>query len=170
MTPTSGGSLVDGDPTGASSLRIAEALRQAILAGELAPGERIRQEVVAERANASRLPVREALRILEAEGLVEQEPNKGARVARLDRHELDGLYRIRERIEPLALSTSIPYLDDDVADRLDALQDEIEHNGDSARFLALDRQLHLLSYSGCPIEHLRIITTRLRSKPRLPLK
>ena len=48
------------------------------------PGERIRQEEVAERLGASRLPVREALRMLEAEGLTEHEPNKGARVPRLD--------------------------------------------------------------------------------------
>jgi len=152
---------VEPEASGASSLRIAQTLRAAILSGDLAPGERIRQEVVAERANASRLPVREALRILEAEGLVEQEPNKGARVARLDRHELDGLYRIRERVEPLALAESIPHLDDGVLDRLDAIQDEIERSHDAARFLLLDRELHLLTYSGCPLEQLRTMTTRL---------
>jgi DNA-binding GntR family transcriptional regulator len=152
---------VDAEPSGAASLRIASDLREAILAGELAPGERIRQEVVAERSGASRLPVREALRMLEAEGLVEQEPNKGARVAKLDRQELDGLYRIRERIEPLALAESIPHLRDDVLDRLDAIQDEIERTTDPAHFLVLDRELHLLTYSGCPIEQLSTMTTRL---------
>jgi DNA-binding GntR family transcriptional regulator len=152
---------VDADPAGASSLRIADVIREEILSGHLAPGERIRQEVVAQRAKASRLPVREALRILEAEGLVEQEPNKGARVARLDRRELDGLYRIRERVEPLALAESIPHLSEADLDRLADLQDRIEHNVDPTRFLVLDRELHLLSYSACPIEQLRTMTTRL---------
>jgi DNA-binding GntR family transcriptional regulator len=152
---------VDADPAGASSLRIADVIREEILSGHLAPGERIRQEVVAQRANASRLPVREALRILEAEGLVEQEPNKGARVARLDRRELDGLYRIRERVEPLALAESIPHLSEADLDRLADLQARIEHNVDPTRFLVLDRELHLLSYSACPIEQLRTMTTRL---------
>ena len=68
---------------GGASARVAAHLRNLILRGELGPGDRIRQEEVAARFGASRLPVREALRMLEAEGLTEHEPNKGARVPRL---------------------------------------------------------------------------------------
>ena len=64
---------------GAASSRVAHYLRHAILSGEIGPGEWIRQEEVAERLGSSRLPVREALRILEAEGLTEHERHKGAR-------------------------------------------------------------------------------------------
>ena len=49
--------------------------------------------------------------MLEAEGLIEHEPNKGARVPRLTRHEVDVIYRMRERLEPLALAESLPRLD-----------------------------------------------------------
>jgi DNA-binding GntR family transcriptional regulator len=146
---------------GISSLRVAGHLRAAILAGELLPGERIRQEDMAESLSASRVPVREALRILEAEGLVKQEPHKGARVARLDRRELDGLYRIRERIEPLTVAESIGHLSDAEIDELDDIQRRIEENTDTARFLVLDRELHLRTYAGCRIDHLLTITTRL---------
>ena len=65
---------------GAASQRIAAHLREAILSGEIVPGQWIRQEEVAARLGASRLPVREALRMLEAEGLTEHEANKGSRV------------------------------------------------------------------------------------------
>ncbi len=65
-------------PNAVASRRIADHLRRAILGGEIVPGERIRQEDVAQQVGASRLPVREALLMLEAEGLVETAVNKGA--------------------------------------------------------------------------------------------
>ena len=87
----------------AASERVAAYLRQAILRGTIKPGERIRQEDIAARLGASRLPVREALRMLELEGLTENLVNRGARVPLLDMHQVDMLYRMREQLEPLAL-------------------------------------------------------------------
>ena len=98
------------DGVGAASERIAAFLRNAILFGDILPGQRIRQEEVAARLGTSRLPVREALRMLEAEGLTEHEANKGSRVPLLDRHEVDVVYQMRERLEPLALTESLPHL------------------------------------------------------------
>ena len=66
---------------GAAGARIAAELREAILTGEYAPGARIRQEDLAGRHGASRVPVREALRMLEAEGLVTLVANTGAWVS-----------------------------------------------------------------------------------------
>jgi DNA-binding GntR family transcriptional regulator len=145
----------------AASLRVADYLRASILDGEIAPGERIRQEEVAERFGTSRLPVREALRILEAEGLTEHEPNKGARVPRLDMHQVGVVYQMRERLEPLALLESLPLLTDDDVARLDAVQSKIEANTDVNTFLALDREFHLLTYSGCRIDQLSSMVVRL---------
>lgn len=153
----------------AASVRVAEYLRTAILDGGIAPGERIRQEEVAERFGTSRLPVREALRILEAQGLTEHEPNKGARVPRLDMHQVSVVYQMRERLEPLALQESLPHLDDADLDRLDVIQSKIEANTASGAsqsntvntFLALDREFHLLTYSGCRIEQLTAMVARL---------
>src|SRR5450631_4595154 len=95
---------------GPASQRVADYLRKAILNGDIRPGQRVRQAMVAERFGASRLPVREALRMLEAEGLIEHEANKGARVPLLGSREVDIIYQMRERLEPLALSQSIPHL------------------------------------------------------------
>jgi DNA-binding GntR family transcriptional regulator len=146
---------------GAASARVASYLRDAILDGRIRPGEWIRQEEVAERFGASRLPVREALRILEAEGLTEHEPHRGARVPVLDRHEVDVVYRMRERLEPLALAESMPHLTQDVLDRLEEVQRQIESDTDLSGFLTLDREFHLLTYTGCAIDELTGMVTRL---------
>jgi DNA-binding GntR family transcriptional regulator len=144
-----------------SSARVASYLRVAILGGQLRPGDRIRQEEVAERFGASRLPVREALRMLEAEGLTELEPHKGARVPRLTQHEVEVIYQMRERLEPLALAESLPRLTASDDERLGKLQQRIEDNDDLEKFLDLDREFHMLTYSGCPVEPLNSAVARL---------
>ena len=147
--------------TDVGSTRVAAYLREAILGGVLKPGDRIRQEEVAERLGASRLPVREALRMLEAEGLTEHEAHKGARVPRLSAHEVDVIYRMRERLEPLTLTESVPLLSEDDLARLDDVQRRIEENDEIEKFLDLDREFHMLTYSACPIDALSSMVTRL---------
>ena len=154
-------SAISTDGVGAASARVAAYLRDLILHDVLRPGDRIRQEEIAEQFGASRLPVREALRMLEAEGLTEHEANKGARVPRLGRHEVDVIYRMRERLEPLALAESLPLLSDDDHARLEDVQQRIEANTDLDRFLDLDREFHLGTYSGCHIDPLNAMVTRL---------
>jgi DNA-binding GntR family transcriptional regulator len=151
---------------GAASARVADYLRRAILSGEIGPGEWIRQEDVAERFGSSRLPVREALRILEAEGLTEHERNKGARVPSLSMHEVDVIYRMREQLEQLAISESIPNLTEADVHAMEQVQKRIEAlpGGDDAAvaaFLELDREFHLISYTGCRIEQLTGSVVRL---------
>ena len=143
------------------STRVAAYLREAILGGTLKPGDRIRQEEIAERLGASRLPVREALRMLEAEGLTEHQAHKGARVPRLTQHEVEVIYRMRERLEPLALTESLGTLDESDHERLEEVQQRIEENDDVEKFLDLDREFHMLTYSGCTIDPLTSMVTRL---------
>ncbi|MFF3630949.1 GntR family transcriptional regulator [Streptomyces sp. NPDC002164] len=159
--PEQSDKAVGGPSAGATSQRIAHHLREAILNGEIAPGEPIRQEKVAERFGTSRLPVREALRILEAEGLTEHRPNRGARVPRLGSHEVGVVYHMRERLEPLALAESLPHLTEDDFRALDEIQRRIEAADDLLEFLALDREFHLRSYSGCRTDHLSSVVVRL---------
>jgi DNA-binding GntR family transcriptional regulator len=149
------------DPIGAASARVAAYLRDLILHDVLAPGDRIRQEEIAGQFGTSRLPVREALRMLEAEGLTQHEPNKGASVPRLSMHEVDVIYRMRERLEPLALTESVPLLREEDHAHLEDVQQQIEANTDLDRFLDLDREFHLGTYSGCHIDPLNAMVTRL---------
>jgi DNA-binding GntR family transcriptional regulator len=165
-SPTAPGSTTAPGPTTprgptAASQRIADHLRAAILGGEIGPGDRIRQEDIGQRFGASRLPVREALRMLAADGLVEHETNKGARVPRLGKHEVDVVYQMRERLEPLALAESIPHLTDTDLRRLDGILTQIEADTEVGRFLELDREFHLLTYRGCRIDQLTSMVTRL---------
>jgi DNA-binding GntR family transcriptional regulator len=132
---------------GAAGARIASELREAILLGEHAPGARIRQEDLAGRHGASRLPVREALRMLEAEGLVTLVANTGAWVSRLSLEECEEMYQIRERIEPLLLRYNIPLMSEESIDNLELLAESMERSDDVEQFLRLDREFHLSCYS-----------------------
>ena len=82
--------------------RVRDLLEEAILEGELKPGERLRAEALAQRFGTSRTPIREALLQLEGQGLVEVEPNRGAVVKAFDREDLLDLYRVRALLEPAA--------------------------------------------------------------------
>ena len=128
------------------SQRIADALGDRILSGRLAPGARIKQDEIAEEFKASRIPVREALRILDSRGLVALKANSGAWVSKMTLHELSMSYRIRERIEPLLLLDSLDRLTATDIEEMHAIQAEIEQTKDVDQFLVLDRNLHWTSY------------------------
>lgn len=131
---------------GSASARIAEAVRRAILSGDYLPGQRIVQEDLAERFGGSRIPVREALRQLEAEGLVRLVANTGAWVQSLTLAQCSEVYQTRERIEPLLLRHSAEYLTDDVIAELEDLARRMEGAKDLEEFLDLDRQFHFTAY------------------------
>jgi DNA-binding GntR family transcriptional regulator len=85
-----------------NAVRARDELREAILAGSLPPGSRLRAESLAERLQTSRTPVREALHLLAREGLVDIEPRRGAVVRQFDAADLADLYDVRALIEPYA--------------------------------------------------------------------
>lgn len=82
------------------SQRLVSVLRERILTGDLEPGSRIVIDSLGERYNVSHIPVREALRILEGEGLLVHVPNHGSHVANLTVDEIDSLYDARLLLEP----------------------------------------------------------------------
>jgi len=137
-----------------ASQRIAAALREEILGGRYRPGERIRQEELAARSGASRIPVREALRMLEADGLVTVVANSGAWVTRLTAQELSETYLVRERLEPLLLAMSLPGLAEEAVARMGELAAAMEAATSAAAgpdvdaFLRADREFHLSGYAG----------------------
>jgi len=124
-------------------------LRQAILSGALSPGDPIGQDDVAERLGISRIPVREALRQLESEGLIVNPPHRTARVALPNFAECEQIYRMRERLEPLALSESMPNMRGEPLDRAAELAAELtELTSRPAAWLAGDQAFHLACYAG----------------------
>lgn len=93
-------------------------LRGHILDGAFAPGERLGEVELAERFGVSRTPVREALRALEREGLVELRPGRGASVVDLTGESLESVFEMRARVEGLAARTAATSLDDEDRERL----------------------------------------------------
>jgi DNA-binding GntR family transcriptional regulator len=146
---------------GAAAAHVADRIREAIIRGEYPPGARIRQEELALDSGASRVPVREALRMLEAEGLVTLVANTGAWVSSLSLSECEEIYRVRERVEPLLLRMSAPGLDDLTLDRLDELAVLMSETNDPETFLELDREFHLLTYTGADTVVLTELVHRL---------
>ena len=86
--------------------QIADELREAIAAGEIAQGTRLQQDELSARFSTSITPVREALRQLQAEGLLVGEPHRGVAVASPDLEQITSIYVLRRLIEPFAAQRS----------------------------------------------------------------
>lgn len=125
-------------------------LRELIRAGELAAGQRIDQRKAAEQLECSIVPVREALKTLEAEGQVSYSPQRGYFVAALDARELEEIYRIRELLEAEAIRAAVPRVDPALLRVLSILLDEYDEtasDGSIPDLIAADRRLHLTLYA-----------------------
>jgi GntR family transcriptional regulator, rspAB operon transcriptional repressor len=124
---------------------VAGRLREEIVAGRLAPNERIKQAAVAERLEVSRLPVREALQQLAGEGLVSLERDVGARVTPLDPAELIEVYLVREALEPVLVRHAAERIGPERLAVARAINEESERcagRGDSGGYLSADRRFH----------------------------
>lgn len=127
----------------------ADELRRRILEGDYPAGMQLRQAVLAEELGISRIPFREALILLEAEGLVQLEAHKGAVVAGFSPEEVEELFEFRALLEPALLEKSAPHLTEADYAELDAIlreySDELRtHN--PGRWGALNTELHALLY------------------------
>ncbi len=129
--------------------RICETLREAIVEGALPSGAALRQDELAARFGFSRMPIRDALRQLETEGLVTIHPTKGAFVAPMDAAEIREIYAIREVLETEALRLSCPWLTGETLQEAARLLDRIDAEPNAAHWGALNAAFHSLLYSQC---------------------
>ena len=112
------------------------------------------------RLGLSRIPVREALHQLEAEGLVVLVANSGAWIAKLNLKECIEVHMILERLEPLALAASLVHLTAPEFAELERLSGAIERSTTIEEFLQLDREFHLLTYSRSSLPTLKNLILR----------
>lgn len=127
-----------------------EALLSSIRAGIFKPGDRLREEDVADRLSLSRTPVRESLRRLEAERIVEHRPRHGAVVRRLDHSEVVELYEMRVVLERTAAEMAAKHASDAEIDTLDDLNAEIaQEHANPARAAAINQDFHRGLYLAC---------------------
>lgn len=144
---------------------VLESLRQAILDGVLPPGTRLRQEDLATIVGSrSRLPVREALRALEYEGLVDSTPHRGFTVTGLDPEDIEEIYDIRIVLETHATRLAVPLLTDQDLDALRELYERMESSAEPDEQLAARETFYLRLYSVTTRPRLVGMISRLRQE------
>lgn len=125
-----------------------DTLRSAIVAGDFKPGSALRQEELAKTFSSSRMPIREALRTLAAEGLILLQPNRGAVVAPIHADELRENVEMREAAEVLAIRLSVPNLSNAQIDHAAEIQRRIA-DCDTKDFGSLNKAFHMALYAPC---------------------
>jgi DNA-binding GntR family transcriptional regulator len=133
------------EPPASLAESVADAIRERILSGTFAPGERLVEAEIARQLHISRGPVREALARLRAEGLAYEEPRRGSFVAALSPDDVREIYELRAALETRAARLLIERGDDAAFARLDAIVDGLRRAAeadDRTEFARLDAALH----------------------------
>lgn len=142
-------------------------LRQAILKGELEPGERLMEIQLAERLGVSRTPIREAIRKLELEGLVLMIPRKGAEVAKISEKSLRDVLELRRSLEELAIELACQRMTKEEIDELEDAQRAFRKAVDSKDVMLMaetDEKYHEIIYQGTKNSRLVQILNNLREQ------
>nr|WP_256667642.1 MULTISPECIES: GntR family transcriptional regulator [unclassified Pseudomonas] len=121
-------------------------MRDAIVAGQFAEDEPIRQDDIARQFNVSKIPVREALKRLEAEGLVMFQRNRGAMVTRMSESELAQMFEVRMLLEDKALRLAIPNMTEATFARAERICQEFIGENNVGRWAELNWELHACLY------------------------
>lgn len=144
-----------------------ESLREAIINGQLRPGERMMEIQLAEEMGVSRTPVREAIRKLELEGLVVMIPRKGAYVAGLSLKDIADVFEIRRALEGLAAELAADRISEDELEKLERylviIAEQIEA-GDLQKVVEVDTDFHTLLYQASRNQRLTQIINNLREQ------
>jgi len=125
---------------------VAEVLREAITSGHLRANQPLPQDEIAAQLRVSHIPVREALRQLQSEGLVAYQPNRGATVSALSPEEIREIYEIRAILETAALRRATPRLSNAALDRAALILGASEAANDGVSWGSLDVDFHQLIY------------------------
>ncbi|EWG10290.1 GntR family transcriptional regulator [Cytobacillus firmus] len=135
-------------------LKVCNVIREAIIRGDFKPGERLKQSDLAEKMGVSRMPVREAFRKLESEGLIKLEPHKGAVVKSISIKDIEEIYALRSELEKMAVYQSVDLLTDEDINQLSSLVAEMEKADDADTFVQYNIDFHRLLVKRCNWERL----------------
>jgi DNA-binding GntR family transcriptional regulator len=138
-------------------------LRDDIVRGSFEPGEHLRLEDIAVRFDISTMPVREALRDLESEGLVTIYPHRGAVVTELTVEDLEDIYDIRATLEAMATRLAVPRMTEAICEDLALIIERMDGQlGDVASLVKLNHQFHSTLYCASGRRHLCDLNHTLR--------
>ena len=142
-------------------------LRQAILKGELNPGERLMEIALAEKLGVSRTPIREAMRKLELEGLVVMIPRRGAQVANITEKDLNDVLEVRIALENVAIEKACTRMSEEDMGRLWLAAKEFERTmaeGNLVRLAEADVEFHEIIYRASDNKRLNQVLNNLREQ------
>ncbi len=136
-----------------ASDHVADALRHAIVTGQFEDGEELNQVELAQHFNVSRVPIREALRRLQAEGLVSAEAHRRATVIGLNRERAGEIFAIRALLESFMLERAAEHLSKEDVNALTELCDVMDRTANHSEWLELNHRFHhqLLAPGGSPV-------------------
>ena len=169
-TPTAGsapdGALPRGVGKKVSTIhqQLVESLRNSILGGEFAPGRRLRQMEIAERFGVSPVPLREALRALEQEGLVASVPRRGWIVTMLTEEEIQEIYELRELLEQKALREAMARLTDEDVAVLEQITHRIVETGSAEQHLEERERFYTTLYGASEKRRLLALILNLHNQ------
>ncbi|MGO4174795.1 GntR family transcriptional regulator [Bosea sp. TAF32] len=141
-------------PADTIAVRIARALAERIIAGTIEPGARLRQDHIAEEFETSHVPVREAFRRLEAQGLAISEPRRGVRVASFDLSEVKEVAAMRAALEVLALRHAAPHLTAAILDQAEQARRDCDAATDVRAWEEANRRFHRTLVAPCGMKRL----------------
>jgi DNA-binding GntR family transcriptional regulator len=141
-----------------------EVLRESIMTGVFAPGERLRQDKLAEAIGVSRIPVRSALMQLESEGLITLNPYRGAAVNRLTVDEMREIYEIRSLLEAQALRKAVNAMTPKRLARLEELGRQLNEIKDGEEFLRQRNEFYRELYDEAEQPRIVGLIERLRAE------
>lgn len=142
-------------------------LREAILKGDFAPGERLMEKQLAERLGVSRTPIREAIRKLELEGLVVMIPRKGAEVASITGKDISDVLEVRATLEALAVKLACKKMSEHDLDELNSVNEEFKLAADQKnvkRLIEKDVEFHDVIFHASDNDKLINIINNLREQ------
>ena len=142
-------------------------LRQAILKGELKPGERLMEVALADRLGVSRTPIREAMRKLELEGLVVMVPRRGAQVASITEKDLNDVLEVRIALENMAIEKACERMTEEDMESLFLASRSFERvmsEGDLVQMAEADEAFHEMIYKAAGNERLNQVLSNLREQ------
>jgi DNA-binding GntR family transcriptional regulator len=146
--------------------QVYQRLLKDIISGKLKAGEKLSEETVCEHFGVSRTPAREAMLMLNRDGLVERIPRRGCFVKKFDATEVDELSQCRKMLECMALEQGLEFIPDSELRKLESTIDNAEDKSKVKNSLAVDEKLHELIAHACPNRYLGELVRQLIKRTR----
>jgi DNA-binding GntR family transcriptional regulator len=161
------GSRLEAIPFRTKSELVYIGLRESIVSGELAPGETLDLDALADKFQVSRMPLRQALLRLQADNLLDLRPHRRPVVAPVSEHGIEEIYAMRVVLEALLVRAAVPRLSQDELMRLESLQEQMRvaiDSNDIQGYVRCDRDFHRTLYAASTYQRALAEVDRLRDE------